>query len=118
MLSVKLWSTRINSSRQFSGSETAAMNVEPSGVTLVGSGIRVSRAWETAWLCWKAGTVARFGVGTPFMVGQWLGSDAQIALKSPARSATDGTNALKSRGTRLRRQSWDQKKKVFFLSVL
>src|SRR5689334_19114997 len=94
------------------------MNFEPSAVTLVGSGIRVSRACDTAWLCWKAGTLARFGVATPFTVGQWPGSDAHTALKSPARSATDGTNALKSRGTRLRRQSWDQKKKVFFLSVL
>src|SRR6266853_4571446 len=110
-LSVKLWSTRISSSRQVVGRVGEAFQVF---TPCVGSGISAASAGEL--------TVS---MGTMFPgKGAWvLGSVGQLlneprgsghkSLKSPSRSAREGTVTLpRLAGTRSLRHSCDQKKKV------
>src|SRR5579864_1887553 len=93
-LSVKLWSTRISSSRQFVPCAGAAVKkhwlVELPGTQVdafdpVGAGIIVRSACATAWLAANA--------GNPEILAPTDGQSGpgQISLKSPPRSATDGT---------------------------
>src|SRR6266853_4299618 len=105
---------RISSSRHVVGvetiEETAGIEV-PSGKlpdVVFGSGMRATRAAPTA-----------VGVMTCGPLGQSAGSCAQRAVKSPLRSASDGTSwGETAEGFFSLRHSSDQKKNVFFLSEL
>src|ERR1051326_2848737 len=99
-LSLKLWSTRISSSRQFVG--WAGDEVKKQGLTEspgtqfeapepFGAGISASKACAVVWLVVKAGSVEIFAP----TFGQSAGPKLQISVKSPPRSALLGTGRLK-----------------------
>src|SRR5260370_1084065 len=117
---LRLWSILTNSSRQFVGWAGAAMKLLPE----VGAGIIPSKACAVAWLAanWAevAGSVAILTTGLPLTIGQSAaGGGRHRSVKSPPRSATEGTTWLKvCPGTTSLRHSSDQKKKVFVLSLL
>src|SRR5580692_6402887 len=98
---------RMSCSRHVVGVETVwAYAGKPPSVVL-GIGIRASSAWPAAVIGTAAG-FATFGQSGP----------GHKSEKLPPRSATDGTFWSTTEGFFSRRHSWEEKKKVFFLSEL
>src|SRR4029077_299377 len=112
-LGLKLWSTRINSSRQFDGSAGEALNNSFPGVPAFGSGIIGSKNWAFrstgTWLLLKCAPVMGSAIGQS--TEEPVTGLGQRSEKLPVRSAKDGTGTLKvCPGTRSIRHSCDQKK--------
>src|ERR1700726_417648 len=102
-----LWSTLINSSRHVVGNETVWSTAGNPLFVEFAAGISASSAWPTAVI----GTAA--GLGT---LGQ--STPGHKSEKFPDRSASEGTFCRIVDGFFSLRHSCDQKKKVFFLSLL
>src|ERR1039458_3680199 len=124
-LELMLWSTRISSSRQCVGSLGDALYKAAPATPPFGGGIRASNACPTGltgtWL--PVNGRPAFGLGTPLINAGCTGQSepGHKSLKFPMRSVADGTRMLNTPpgpGTRSRRHSCDQKKKVFCLSEI
>src|SRR5438876_1203122 len=107
---------RTSSSRQVVGSETVCVT-DGRGTFVPGSrplvpvacGIRARRDCPTELI----GTAAKLAT-----FGQSTDAGTQRSVKSPLRSASEGTFCVIVEGFFSRRHSSEKKKKVFFLSLL
>src|ERR1700674_5394572 len=98
---------RTSSSRQVVGVEIVLETAGKPPLVAFAWGISVRSAWPTAVIGTAAG-LATLGQSGP----------GQSSVKFPFRSASEGTFWKIEFGFFSRRHSWDQKKKVFFLSEL
>src|SRR4029077_770020 len=114
---------RTSSSRQVVGVEMVLETAGKPPLVAFAVGIRVSRALPTAVgvmvslanLALVAGFTGQSG---KFFLSISPAVGEQRSLKFPVRSAFEGTFWKIEFGFFSRRHSWDQKKKVFFLSAL